>query len=115
MRTRRRILSRQGAGISSEIETTTVRTTKPSIVVARGLASHLRLKRAARNRLAVPRFGRQGAGISSEIETLSPVHPGIRFAPCRQGAGISSEIETNTHRFLSMCRAGSSPGGWHLI
>ena len=60
--------SRQGAGISSEIET--------SYAARQAAAS-----------------GRQGAGISSEIETyLQASAPWV--VSCRQGAGISSEIET---------------------
>ena len=60
-------------------------------VVARGLASHLRLKLKA-DTACLAATSRQGPGISSEIETLIAVHYADHQR--RQGPGISSEIET---------------------
>ena len=66
-----------------------------SLFVARGLASHLRLKRQVDVVAVTHGWRRQGAGISSEIETrLTDVGSVEVFS--RQGAGISSEIETGT-------------------
>ena len=85
-----RCAASQGAGISSEIETCHLfALALQRSQVARGLASHLRLKLIAMNRLRKPYESRQGAGISSEIETQ------IRFGK----------------KFT----LAQSPGGWHLI
>jgi len=61
---------RQGPGISSEIETiNNNHGTGDANSVARGLASHLRLKPRLQTAMAPVRRCRQGPGISSEIET----------------------------------------------
>jgi len=61
---------RQGPGISSEIETgSSFPFSVSSLSVARGLASHLRLKLSLAFRERQAKRRRQGPGISSEIET----------------------------------------------
>ena len=64
---------RQGAGISSEIETKmSIRAGNSIMPVVRGLASRLRLKHSSHKRAYPSLQSRQGAGISSEIETIQP-------------------------------------------
>ncbi len=63
--------SRQGPGISVEIETfLKVHTQSPKILVARGLASRLRLKLLMVDAPTGNEGRRQGPGISVEIETM---------------------------------------------
>jgi hypothetical protein len=81
---------RQGPGISSEIETFKDHDCSPFVLwVARGLASHLRLKRYALAHSVPHLVGRQGPGISSEIETL--------------------------YQYIRPYISPTSPGAWHLI
>ena len=70
---------RQGAGISSEIETKSMSLGQQlSYLVVRGLASRLRLKPITGVRGINAKSRRQGAGISSEIETVKPHLSSIR-------------------------------------
>jgi len=86
----RKDVRRQGPGISSEIEITMRRSATPSRkIVARGLASRLRLKSCKTRAPALQDRSRQGPGISSEIE--------IKHAAMRP-RGLDK-----------------SPGAWHLV
>ncbi len=63
---------RQGIGFSPEIETTNeARSRGDDSLVARGLASRLRLKPRFSPFLTTVRLRRQGIGFSPEIETIS--------------------------------------------
>src|SRR2546423_10282989 len=85
---------RQGPGISSEIEIDTQLMENPEIRgVARGLASRLRLKSRIYNFLMRCIIRRQGPGISSEIEIKVMHKFSTCYAQSRQGPGISSEID----------------------
>jgi len=66
--------SGEGTGFSSEIETVSIPTTPlQQQVVARELASHLRLKRAVSLRRFTWMHRGEGTGFSSEIETIKKV------------------------------------------
>jgi len=127
---------RQGPGISSEIETAMPYAQDHDIaLVARGLASHLRLKLPT---LATPSHAktcRQGPGISSEIETATAVdarqkhhsvarglasHLRLKYNHMqvnrkdkarRQGPGISSEIEILLSMSLALLQSGRQGPG----
>src|SRR6266496_4830308 len=64
-----------------------------ALIVARGLASRLRLKRVYRVPCRHKSPRRQGPGISVEIETKPDCRPWCLLCR-RQGPGISVEIET---------------------
>ncbi len=107
-----------------------------ALIVARGLASRLRLKRVYRVPCRHKSPRRQGPGISVEIETKPDCRPWCLLCR-RQGPGISVEIETHEHhltrahkhsrqgpgisveietmpmvrRWAHRCK---SPGAWHL-
>src|SRR6266516_2791832 len=70
------VISRQGPGISVEIETFMPRRKSGTTsMVARGLASRLRLKLPGRITLLACGDCRQGPGISVEIETMEHLSP----------------------------------------
>ncbi len=73
---------RQGIGFSPEIETHSPRGIHGAgLVVARGLASRLRLKLRSENQSPCRVHSRQGIGFSPEIETLvAGLAPGARVA-----------------------------------
>ncbi len=82
-------------------------------IVARGLASRLRLKFATYQGMAARGRSRQGIGFSSEIEITQNAFCS-RTRICRQGIGFSSEIEITMTVSLSMTCV-ESPGDWLLV
>ena len=89
-------MRRQRIGFASAIETCKQMIQQYAMSgVARGLASHLRLKHAIHPGVTTDlSIGRQRIGFASAIETLCTICTVMYEHPCRQRIGFASAIET---------------------
>ncbi len=106
------VLRRQRVGFSLEIETQVLLADLGSLIVARGLASRLRLKLAVTERGTKFGFGRQRVGFSLEIETNIATLGSGSLAVAR---GLASRLRLKLHHeLLSHHTVAESPEGWLL-